>query len=460
MHKYERVLAWGKLDKDKVFNFCEDYKKFLNSSKTEREVVEYAIKEAKKKGFKKLSEMDRLKPGDKIYESFKNKTIILAVIGEKSELEGVRIVASHGDSPRLDLKPLPIVDDSDAKVALLQTGWYGGIIRYQWANTPLEIRGVVVKKDGTVKKIRIGGDESVLVIPELLPHLSRKRFEERKPARIVMGEELKIPLVNMPIGKKEDKERFKKAVLTYLEEKYGISEEDLLSAELEVVPALNARDVGLDRSMVAGYGQDDRVCAYTSLRAILDVEKPEYTSIVWIVDKEEIGSETNASAQSLFFRYFISRIMDLRNVKKEGRVESCLINSKAISADVDVAMNPMYKDIFDKDNSGKLGCGIIVSKYGSAAGKYRGNEAHAEFTAWLRKIFDENNVPWQPGLLVSKADEKLGGGGTIAVYLARLGMDVIDAGPGLLGMHSPYEISSKVDVYSCYLAYKTFLLAK
>lgn len=465
MEKFERKLAWEALkghERDKVFGFVEEYKDFLDKAKTEREVVDYVVEAAVKNGFKSIGEAERLEPGDRVYMVYKDKMVILAVIGRRGEEQGIRLVASHGDAPRLDPKPLPVMEDPDANVSLLQTGWYGGVVRYQWVNIPLALHGVVALKDGRKVDIRIGEDGGpVLLIPDLLPHLSRKRLQDRKARQAVKGEELKIVLGNIPLEEGEEKEKFKAAVLKMLKDKYGISEEDLLSADLEVVPALKAMDVGLDGSMVAGYGQDDRVSVFTSLRAILDVDMPEYTCLMWVVDKEEIGSETNTSAQSLFLHDFLTRIISLRRGEfREDYLRRCFVNSKAISADVDTVIHPMHKDLYDKANAGRMGCGIIVSKVGSMAGKYRGAEAHAEYMAWIRRILDENNVPWQPGLLVSKADEELGGGGTIAVFIARLGMDVVDAGCGVMGMHSPYELTSKVDVYSCYLAYRTFYTAE
>jgi len=450
-----RKSGWEVYTREEIEKFAEDYKEFMKNAKTEREVVEYLVEYAKKRGFKDIKEVDKLKPGDKVYSVFKGKTAIFSVIGKKPLRESLRIIAAHGDAPRLDPKPVPLLEDKDAQLAILSLGYYGGVVPYQWVNIPLEIRGIVATKDG-VKKVRITN----LIISDLLPHLSRKRFDERKGASIVKGEELKVLLANTFVKKEKDKRSWKEIVLNYLKEKYGIEEEDLVSADLEVVPALDPIDVGVDKSMIAAYGQDDRVCVYTGFRALVDAKEPEYTSIFWVVDKEEIGSETNTSAQSEFFKYFVSKLLELTEGFSELALRETLLNTKAISADVGAVVNPAFKGgLYDIQNFAKMGNGVILEKYLSAAGKVAANEAHAEFVAWIRKILDERNIPWQPALLVSKADRSLGGGGTISKFMARLGMDVVDMGVGLLGMHSPYEISSKADVYATYQAYKAFFEA-
>jgi len=314
----------------------------------------------------------------------------------------------------------------------------------------LELRGVAVRRDGGRVRVRVGG----LVAPDLLPHLSRKRFSERKGGEVVRGEEVKVLLANRPV-----EGGWKRAVLRLLEERYGLSEEDLVTADLEVVPAYKPFSAGLDGSLVAGYGQDDRVCVYTGFTALLDAGEPAYTSVFWVVDKEEIGSETNTSAQSEFFRYFLSRLMEASGGYSELGLREALLNTRAVSADVGAGVNPGFSGYYDRENFARLGGGVVFEKYLSAAGKGGANEAHAEYAAWVRRVLDDADVPWQAALLVSKADPGMGGGGTISRFMARLGMDVIDLGVALLGMHSPLEVSSKADVYAAYLGYRAFYRA-
>lgn len=452
----KKRVAWDFFDRSEIEAFSRDYMDFLKSAKTEREVVDFLVDVATRNGFVELNKVNgKLSAGDKVFMVFRGKTAVFAVVGRKSIREGLRIVAAHGDAPRLDPKPRPILEDSDAQLATLNVGFYGGVVTYQWVGIPLEIRGVVATKTG-VKRVRLGP----LTAPDLLPHLSKKRFTERKASDTVKGEEIKILLVNIPVKKGEELS-WKDAVLQYLKEKLGIEEDDLVSADLEVVPAIEPFETGLDGSMIAAYGQDDRVCVYTGFRALLDAKDPMYTSVFWVVDKEEIGSETNTSAQSEFFRYFVSKLLELTEGYSELALREALLRSKAISADVGALINPGFKgDQYDVDNMAKMGRGVLLEKYLSAAGKGGANEAHAEYVAWLRRILDENGIPWQPALLVSKADKSLGGGGTISKFMARLGMDVVDIGVGLLGMHSPLEVSAKVDVYSAYKAFKVFFEAE
>ncbi len=442
------MRAWKNLDHSKIEDFCSGYLKFIREVRTEREVVEFLVKEAEERGFVRIDQAE-VKPGAKVYDTFKGKSFIAAVIGKRPLKDGIRIVAAHADSPRLEPKPVPLGEDKDSNLAFLKVGWYGGVVLHQWTSIPLALRGVVVKKDGT--KVHIKTDEKgiTFVAPELLPHLSKKRFDERKARDVVKGEEIKLLLTNT-----QEEDSFKKKVLKILKEEYGIGEEDFLRADLEVVPAIPPAEVGLDRSMIAAYGQDDRVCVYTGFRALLDVEDPEYTVVFWAVDKEEIGSETNTSAQGSFLQRFILKLM---SDPSQLELVECFSNSKAASADVNAAINPSFKDIYDSENAAKLGDGVALSKVGIVAGEYEENLPHAEFMAWVIKVLEDAGVPWQVGALVSKA-ERVGGGGTIAKYLARLGMDVVDMGCPILGMHSPYEVSSKADVYSCYLAYKAFYL--
>jgi len=450
--------AWEKLNVEEIEKFAEEYKNFLNKVKTEREAVNYIKNIAEEKGFKNIDDITALYPGAKVYGIFRNKMIILAVIGSKDITEGARIIGAHIDVPRIDTKPKPLYEDSG--IALFKTHYYGGIKKYQWANIPLALHGVVVLKDGTKKEIIIGEDdnEPIFVIPDLLPHLARKKQGQRQGFDIIQGEELHVIVGNRPIEKeKEDKEaknRVKKYILKILKEKYGIEETDLVSADLEFVPALKARDAGFDRSMIVAYGQDDRICAYTALRAILDITNPEYTVIGLFVDREEIGSDGDTGMKSKFFEVFLSTIIEkLKRNFNEKYLFKTLISSKAISADVNAAVNPLHKDVHDTQNAGYLGKGVILTKYTGAGGKYGASEAHAEYIAWIRNILDKNGIPWQIGLL-GKVDE--GGGGTIAKFLAERGIQVVDMGPGLISMHSPYEVASKADLYATYLAYKAF----
>ncbi len=457
---YERKWGWEVLDNKAIMEFGEEYKDFLGKAKTEREAVEYAVSLAEKNGFKKLGEANNLKSGDRVYEVYKNKLVALAVIGRRSIIEGTRIIGAHIDAPRLDLKPQPLFEEKDAGLAIFKTQYYGGVKKYQWASIPLALHGVVTLADGGTVKIVIGENENeaVLTIPDLAPHIARKKQGERKGFELIEGEELKILVGNMPIRDKEVEEKVKAMVLKILKERYGISEEDFVSADLEVVPAFKPRDVGLDKSMIGGYGQDDRICAYTTLRAILDAKDVEYTAIALLVDREEIGSAGNTGATSEFIKYFISKLILLTEGKcEEWMLREALLKSRAISADVNVAIHPAYKDVHDIQNAAVLGKGVVVTKYTGGRGKGGASEAHAEYVGWVRKILNEKGIPWQPGLL-GKVDE--GGGGTIAKFLASYGMDVVDMGPALLAMHSPFEVCSKADLYSAYLAYKAFYEAK
>ena len=457
---YERKWGWEVLDNKAIMEFGEEYKDFLGKAKTEREAVEYAVSLAEKNGFKKLGEANNLKSGDRVYEVYKNKLVALAVIGHRSIIEGTRIIGAHIDAPRLDLKPQPLFEEKDAGLAIFKTQYYGGVKKYQWASIPLALHGVVTLADGGTVKIVIGENENeaVLTIPDLAPHIARKKQGERKGFELIEGEELKILVGNMPIRDKEVEEKVKAMVLKILKERYGISEEDFVSADLEVVPAFKPRDVGLDKSMIGGYGQDDRICAYTTLRAILDAKDVEYTAIALLVDREEIGSAGNTGATSEFIKYFISKLILLTEGKcEEWMLREALLKSRAISADVNVAIHPAYKDVHDIQNAAVLGKGVVVTKYTGGRGKGGASEAHAEYVGWIRKILNEKGIPWQPGLL-GKVDE--GGGGTIAKFLASYGMDVVDMGPALLAMHSPFEVCSKADLYSAYLAYKAFYEAK
>jgi len=456
MKKKSMWLTLKKSEIKRAMSFAEDYKKFLRDVKTERESVDYMIKIAKERGFKDLSKAKTLSPGDKFYIHNRGKSLALGVVGKKP-YEGFRLVVSHIDSPRLDLKPNPLVEDSDASLALLKTHYYGGIKKYQWVSTPLAIHGVVYTKDGKRIDIRIGDNpgDPVFVIPDLLPHLARRAQGDRKLFEGIKGEELQLVVGNIPVEDEEIKNKIKTAVLKHLNEKYGITEEDFNSADLEIVPAYDPRDVGFDRSMIGAYGQDDRICAYTSFRAILEVEEPTYTSIAFFYDKEEIGSDGNVGAQVIFLEYVLAKVLSLMK-PNYTHVEflDILYKTKAISADVSAAINPLFKGVHDIPNAAKAGYGVVISKYTGHGGKYGSSEATAEFMAEIRALFAKHNVPYQVAEL-GKVDE--GGGGTIAKFFAQYGMDVVDMGPGIIGMHSPFEIASKMDIWSAYLAYKVFL---
>lgn len=447
--------AWHKYQgakKDVVMEFNEAYKHYISVGKTERACVKESIALAKEKGFKDINSVTALKPGDKIYVNNMNKNIALFVIGNQPLEEGLRILGAHIDSPRLDLKQNPLYESEG--FALLDTHYYGGIKKYQWVTIPLSLYGVVVKKDGTVIDVVIGEDENdpVVGISDLLIHLSQEQLQ-KKADKLIEGENLDVTVGSIPLDDKE-KDAVKANVLRLLKEKYDIEEEDFVSAEIEVVPSGKARDYGLDRSMVMGYGHDDRVCAYTSLAAILDIDTCEYTSCCILVDKEEVGSIGATGAQSTFFENTIAEILYLMNEKESIKVRRALKNSKMLSSDVSAGVDPLFLSVNDMKNAAYLGRGIVFNKYTGSRGKSGSNDANPEFIAKIRNIMDENNVHYQTAEL-GKVDQ--GGGGTIAYILGNYNMNVVDAGVAVLNMHAPHEIVSKVDVYEAYLAYKTFL---
>ncbi len=446
--------AWEKYENyDEIFSFNEEYKHFLTNGKNERLVVKETVELAKKKGFKDINEFTSLKKGDKVYVLNRNKNVLLFIIGEESLTNGINILGAHIDSPRLDLKQNPLYENSG--FALLDTHYYGGIKKYQWVTIPLSLIGVVIKKDGTVVDINIGEDKNdpVVGISDLLIHLSADQLQ-KKAGSVIEGEKLDITIASIPL-KGSEKDSVKANVLKLIKEKYDIEEEDFLSAEIEVVPQMETKDYGLDRSMVAGYGHDDRVCAYTSLRAILDIENPKRTACCYLVDKEEVGSIGATGAQSRFFENSLAKIISL----KEGNyndlmLRDALSNTFMLSSDVSAGVDPLFLEVNELKNSAFLGKGIVFNKYTGSRGKGGCNDAFPEFIAKLRNILDKNNVNYQTAEL-GKVDQ--GGGGTIAYILGNLNMTVIDAGVAVLNMHSPMEIVSKVDVYEAYLAYKTFL---
>ena len=453
--KWERRLVWDVVsdeEKSRIFEFADDYKKFLSANKTEREVVETFVSELKAHGFRDISE-----GGDKVFMVNRGKALAAVAFGEKPLSEGVRIIASHIDVPRIDMKPVPLYEDTG--IAMMDTHYYGGIKKFHWVARPLAIHGVVVKEDGRVVKVVFGEspDEPVLTIEDLLPHLARKAQYGKKIEEAIPGEKLNLIVGSIPLPDKEMKDRVKLAILKLLNDKYGIVEEDFISAEIEIVPAGPARDVGFDSSMVGGYGHDDRICAYTSLRAVLDVQNPKWTVIALFFDKEEIGSDGNTGAQSHFVEYVIAKLFELQGKGDYFKVVDALNHSEAISADVNAALDPDWKEVHEAKNAAKLGYGLPVTKYTGRGGKYTANDAHAEFVAKIRRIFNQAGVVWQPAE-IGKVDE--GGGGTVAKYLAKFGMDVIDAGPALLSMHSPFEIASKADLWMAYKGYKAFFEAE
>lgn len=448
--------AWEKYSNEElkvVLDFSEGYKNFITAGKTERLCVMESEKLAREKGFVSIDEVKELKPGTKVYFINKNKNICLYVMGKKDILEEIRVLGAHIDSPRLDLKQNPLYEKDG--FALLDTHYYGGIKKYQWVTLPLALHGVVVKKDGTSVSITIGEDENdpILGINDLLIHLAGDQMQ-KTAGKVIEGENLDLTIGSMIKKNGDETISVKDNILAILKEKYDIEEEDFVSAEIEVVPAGKARDFGLDRSMVSGYGHDDRVCAYTSLKALLDIENPEYTSCTILVDKEEIGSVGATGAQSLFFENTILKLLSLQNKDTLLNLRETLTKTKMLSSDVSAGVDPLYSGVNDSKNAAYLGNGVVFNKYTGARGKSGCNDANPEYIAWLRKIMDENNVNYQTAEL-GKVDQ--GGGGTIAYILGKYNMNVIDCGVPVLNMHAPWEIVSKADVYEAYQAYKVFL---
>ncbi len=453
----ERKTGWEiwneKIRKD-AEKFCEGYKEFLSKNKTERKFVKGCADRAEKEGFKPLNAFKKLLAGDRFYMVNKGKVIALGKIGKKSLDSGCRFIVAHIDSPRLDLKANPLYEDEN--ICLLKTCYYGGIKKYQWLTIPLAIHGTVVFKNGKSKEIEIGERDSdpVFNITDLLPHLgkdqAKKTIEEGFP-----GENLNIIVGSIP-DVRQKKEKTKNNILKILKDSYGIEEADFISSEFQFVPAGKLKDAGFDRSMILGYGQDDRVCAYTGMEAMLSVEKPEQTTFCILVDQEEIGSRGSTSAQSEFFRFLIEEVLEKSGLAAKD-FKSAMQNSRAISADVDTIFDPNYKEVTDPRNTARLGCGVILTRITGGRGKGGSIEPPAEYIAYIRKIFDENGIVWQPGE-IGKIEQ--GGGGTIATYIARYNMDTVDCGTGVLSMHAPYELTSKADIYSTYLAYRVFYSEK
>ena len=430
-------------------SYAEGYKDFLDRAKTEREAVETAIELAKNNGFFEFDRNKKYNAGDKVYINNRGKSIALAVIGREAVESGVNISAAHIDSPRLDLKPNPLYEELE--LALFKTHYYGGIKKYQWTAIPLSLHGVFVLKDGTVKKVSIGEeeDEPKFVINDLLPHLAQEQ-SKRTLSEGIKGEELNVLIGSHPFKDEKGSELVKLNILKLLNEKYGITEDDFLSAELEIVPAFKATDIGLDRSMVGAYGQDDRVCAYPALTAVMSVKNPEKTALAILADKEEVGSMGNTGLESDFLRYVIGDLALMQG--GDGTV--AVRNSKCLSADVNAGIDPTFQDVMERRNASRLNYGVVVTKYTGARGKSGTSDASAEYMASIRKLLDENGIIWQSGEL-GRVD--LGGGGTVAQFIANMGVDVVDLGVPVLSMHAPFETTAKLDIYMCHRAMYEFM---
>lgn len=459
----ERKNIWETYDNKnlkKLEKLNEEYREFLNNGKTERECIDYIVNACEKEGYRELESIlkngESIKVGDKVYSVWMNKSIAMFQIGEEPMSEGMNILGAHIDSPRMDIKQNPLYEDGD--FAYLDTHYYGGVKKYQWVTIPLAIHGVVVKKDGTCVEINVGenDDDPVFFVSDLLIHLSQEQLE-KKAAKVIEGEALDIIVGNKPIilGKdKSSKNPVKDGVLAILKEQYDFEEEDFISAELEVVPAGKAREAGFDRSMILSYGQDDRVCAFTSLKAMLDTKQTKRTKCCILVDKEEIGSVGATGMQSRFFENAVCEVMNLLGQYSDLNLRRCLAHSCMLSSDVSSAFDPSYAGSFDKKNVAYLGHGMVLNKFTGARGKSGSNDANAEYLGMLRRIFEEKKIHFQTAEL-GKVD--LGGGGTIAYILALYGMNVIDSGVAVLNMHAPWEATSKADVYEAYRGYKAFV---
>lgn len=456
---------WEKYDEcqlKELDEINEEYKKFLDNGKTERECVEISVAMAEKAGYRNIEEVIKegktLKAGDKVYAVCMKKSIALFNIGEEPISNGMNILGAHIDSPRLDVKQNPLYENSG--MAYLDTHYYGGVKKYQWVTIPLSLHGVITKKDGAVINVNIGEDEKdpVFVITDLLIHLSAAQLE-KKAAKVIEGENLDLLIANKPLSKAEgleedEKEAVKRNVLKMLKDKYGVEEDDFQSAELEIVPAGKARDCGIDRSMILSYGHDDRICAFPSLYAMLETEIPKRTACCLLVDKEEIGSMGATGMQSRYFENMVAELVALTEGDSNIKVRRALQNSKMLSSDVSAAYDPLFAEVFEKRSSAGLGCGITFNKFTGARGKNGSNDANAEYIAELRKIMDADDIGYQ---FVEMGKVDAGGGGTIAYIMANYGMQVIDCGVAVLSMHAPYEIGSKADIYEAVRAYRAFL---
>lgn len=447
--------VWNTIDREKAYDFASHYITFLNKSKTERLCADYSLYLAEENGFTELDNAKALKPGDKVYAVNRGKSIVFAIIGKDDILNGINLVAAHIDSPRLDLKPNPVYEDLG--IAMAKTHYYGGIKKYQWTTIPLSLIGTVVKENGEISEINIGEDEDdpVFTITDLLPHLAADQMS-KKMGEFMSGEDLNAVLGSLPND--DEKDKVKGAILTLLKDKYGIDEEDFISSELVLVPSFKAKSVGLDSSFVGSYGQDDRVCAYTSLKAILNIENPERTCVCYLADKEEIGSMGSTGTKSRFLETFVAHLINsVKGGYNELYLKDCFGASKCLSADVTAGYDPNYKSVCEEQNSGYMGGGLCICKYTGARGKSGTSDANAEFVGEIRKIFNSNNVKWQIAEL-GKVDQ--GGGGTVAQYIANMNIETLDCGVPILSMHSPFELASKADIYMGYLGYKAFLESK
>lgn len=438
--------------REEIFNLSKKYMDFLNVAKTEREFIKKAIKVAEENGYRDIINFENLKPGDKVYFINRDKSMYLAIIGNKSIEEGLHIIGSHVDSPRLDLKPNPLYEDTG--LAYFKTHYYGGIKKYQWTTIPLSLHGVMVKPNGEKIEINIGENEEdpIFTITDLLPHLAQDQMN-KKLKEGIDGEDLNLLIGSIPYDAEKVSEKVKLNILNILNQKYGIVEADFTSSELELVPAFRARSLGFDGSMVAAYGQDDKVCAYTSFAAMMELESVENTAVCILSDKEEIGSMGNTGMESHMFDFFISEILNKLGVNRPNLLDKVFCFSKMLSSDVDAGYDPIYGSVSDKTNAGFLGKGISLNKYTGARGKSGASDANAEYVAWIRNMLEKNDIKYQVAEL-GKVD--IGGGGTIAYILANKGADVIDCGVPLLSMHAPYEVTSKYDIYSAYKTYLAF----
>ena len=430
-------------------DFCEGYKSFMDRSKIEREFALNSIEMLKNSGFVEYKKGMELKAGDKIFSNNRGKAVIAAIIGTAPISEGVRLCAAHIDSPRLDLKQNPLYEDNE--IALFKTHYYGGIKKYQWTTIPLSLHGVIIKADGTSVTVNIGEDENdpVFCVTDLLPHLATEQMK-RTLAQGVKGENLNIIIGSRPFKDDEESGAVKLNILSILNEKYGITEADFISAELEAVPAFKAKDIGFDRSMIGAYGHDDKVCAYTALMATIECASPVHTVVTVLTDKEETGSDGNTGLCSSYLKYFIADIAEA--LGSNGR--DVLTASECLSADVNAAFDPTYPEVNERNNCAYINKGVCITKYTGARGKSGTSDASAEFTGRIRRLMDSKNVIWQTGEL-GKVDE--GGGGTVAAYIANLNVDTIDMGVPVLSMHAPYEIVSKIDTYMAYKAFAVFM---
>lgn len=456
-HTFKNVWATvTEKEHGQIFDFNEGYKAFIDKSKTERLAAREIVRRVEEKGYVAIESLIKagkaLKAGQKVYGFTKDKAVILFVIGKENISKGLRVVGGHIDSPRIDIKPFPLYEE--AELGYLKTHYYGGVKKYQWASQPLALHGRVIKANGEAVDISIGenADDPVFVINDLLPHLAKDQMN-KKMGEGITGEGLNILIGSIPVADKDAKEKIKEALLQHLAREYDIAEADFVSAEIEAVPAGKARDVGFDRSLILAYGQDDRACAYTTLEAILQVDKPTYTAVGMFMDKEEVGSNGNSGSESAYLEYCLAELIALQENYSDLLLRRCMHNTKVLSADVAVAFDPNFASVMEKQNSAYIGKGVCIVKYTGSRGKGGCNDANAEFVGEVRQVFEKAGVIWQTGEL-GKVDQ--GGGGTIAYILANKGAEVVDCGIPVLSMHAPYEVASKADVYMAYKAYLAF----